>query len=75
MVAYAFNHSTQEAGAGRLLWVQSQSSLHIESYASWGYSLRPYLKTENKTKQVLLKDISLRASLSEYAIFVWTRGL
>lgn len=59
-----------------------KASLRYMSYLSQDYKMRTYLKNKNKPKrqqkqqqQVLIKDISPRTSLSEYATCEWTGGL
>lgn len=48
---HTFNPSTQKAGVGRLL--SSRPSLYIESHASQGYIVRPYLKTKRKQSNLI----------------------
>ena len=71
-MADAFNLSTQEAEAGRSLWVQGQPGLQIEFQDSQGYTENPYLnKTkQNKTKQNKTKQtpkiLSVNPQMSLY---------
>ena len=50
MVAHAFNHSTWEAEAGEFL-SSGQPGLQSEFQDSQGYTEKPCLKNQNKTKQ------------------------
>lgn len=54
MVVHIFNPSTQEAEAGRYLWVQGRPGLHSQFQDSYAYIERLCLKNkkdkQNKTK-------------------------
>ena len=50
MVARAFNRSTQEADAGRFLWVQHHPGLNSKLQYSQSYIAQPCLKQRIKLK-------------------------
>jgi hypothetical protein len=49
MVAHACNSNTQEAEAGRCLWVQDQLGLHSEFQDSQSYTEKPHLEIYRDT--------------------------
>ena len=52
VMEHAFNPSTQEAEAGRSLWVPGQPGLQSELQDSQGYTEKPYLEKPKKEKEM-----------------------
>ena len=47
MVAHSFDPNTQDAEAGRSLFIRDQPGLHAQFHNSQGYIVKAYLKNKN----------------------------
>ena len=57
-MVHSFNPTSQEAEAGRSLWVQNQPGLQSEFQGSQGYTEKPCLRKKKKFKEKFTTVVS-----------------